>query len=215
MKTKISIITALLGFITNVATANHGSVELGYGSDFLRRGAQVSEQSLQASAALSTDLEVFSLQASAFTNKPTDAGADSYNLKVGASKQLGEIFNSYLGLEHFENVPGNSNLDIVFAFSIESALNPSVYIARDVDESLYTFEVGVGHSFDLEVVDLSLSALYGNTDTNPGDRDYFIIGAELAREISDNANLFVSADYVDSDDFSEDFVTTVGLSVNF
>ncbi|WP_413881942.1 hypothetical protein, partial [Desulfobacula sp.] len=60
MKTK-TYITALLCLISNVATA--GSVSVGYTSDYFRRGAVLSSESVQSS--LSLDSDVAGLSASA------------------------------------------------------------------------------------------------------------------------------------------------------
>tara|TARA_B000000557_G_C20811563_1_gene460406 strand:- start:2712 stop:3356 length:645 start_codon:yes stop_codon:yes gene_type:complete len=214
MKTKISIITALLSLITNVALGS-GSVSLGYSSDFLRRGAALSEESLQGSVAFSTEAQGLNLSASALTNKPTSAGADSYLLAAGGSKQFSELLNVYVGVEHFENVPGESALDVVAKVGLDVALSPSVYVARNTEESLYTYEVEAGHQLDLGFGCLCLSAVYGNTDTASGDLDYIILGGSMGHSVSENAELIGSVDYVDSDSFEDDVVLGLSLNVSF
>ena len=214
MKTKISIITALLSLITNVALGS-GAVSLGYSSDFLRRGAALSEESFQGAVSFSTETQGLNLSAEALTNKPTEAGADSYLLSVGGSKQLSELLNIYIGAEHFENVPGEATLDVVAKVGVDLALSPSLYVARNVDESLYTYEVEVSHKLDLGFNCLCLSATYGNTDTATGDLDYIIVGTSMAHSISDSAELAASVDYVDSDGFEDDVVLGLSLNVNF
>lgn len=214
MKTKTSIITALLSLITNVALAS-GSVSLGYSSDFLRRGTALSEESLQGSASFSTESRGLGLSVNALANKPTESGEDSYTLSTGVSKQLSELLSVYVGLEHFESVPGEATLDVAARVGINGPLSPSLYVARNTDESLYTYEVQVSHGFKLGTNDASVSALYGNTDTASGDLDYIVVGGSVAQSVSENASIVGSVDYVDSDGFKDDVVVGLSLNVNF
>ena len=87
---------------------------------------------------------------------------------------------------------------------------------RSFDDDLFTWEVGVSHKFDLEVVGLCLHALYGESElTEALESDYFTAGANLSKGISDNAEVVLSADYVDSDVAEDEWVFGGAVSIKF
>ena len=74
----------------------------------------------------------------------------------------------------------------------------------------------MSHSFDLDVVDLNVEALAGNTDlTNQTDRSYYLVGADVSKSVSENADLSVGVDYVDADDIDREFVFGTSLTLSF
>jgi hypothetical protein len=217
MKTKIVSLLLALGLTTNAAFSGN-SAKVGYASDFFYRGAQKAEQSVQSSVKLGSALGGVDLSAHACTNQSVDAGVDSYNLGAGVGKSFSDgLLSVYAGVNHFEDRPGDALSEFQVGISSNVALNPSVAVYRDFDESLYTVELAVGHSFDLSVASLDLSASVGNTDlTNSTDRTYYTVGADISKSISENADLSVGVDYVDADDLDErEFVFGTALTVKF
>lgn len=217
MKTKIVSLLLALGLTTNAAFSGN-SAQVGYASDFFYRGAQKAEQSVQSSVKLGSALGGVDLSAHACTNQSVDAGVDSYNLGAGVGKSFSDgLLSVYAGVNHFEDRPGDALSEFQVGISSNVALNPSVAVYRDFDESLYTVELAVGHSFDLSVASLDLSASVGNTDlTNSTDRTYYTVGADISKSISENADLSVGVDYVDADDLNErEFVFGTALTVKF
>ena len=217
MKTKIVSLLLALGLTTNAAFSGN-SAKVGYASDFFYRGQQKAEQSVQSSVKLGSALGGVDLSAHACTNQSVDAGVDSYNLGAGVGKSFSDgLLSVYAGVNHFEDRPGDALSEFQVAVSSNVALNPSVAVYRDFDESLYTVELAVGHSFDLSVASLDLSASVGNTDlTNSTDRTYYTVGADISKSISENADLSVGVDYVDADDLDErEFVFGTALTVKF
>jgi len=214
MKTK-TYITALLCLISNVATA--GSVSVGYASDYFRRGAVLSSESVQSSLSLDSDLAGLSASAGVSTNLPTAGGSDSYLMEAGASKQLSDLLNVYIGLEHFEEVAGNSNLDARVSLGFSSVLSPTLTVYRNTSDDLYTFELSAKHGVDNEIADLCFHALYGNTDvTSSINEDYYGLGVIASKSVSENSTLGLSYDYFDSDLISNgESVLGLSLSVNF
>ena len=113
-------------------------------------------------------------------------------------------------------VAGVATLDVTASVSIEALLNPSLTIKRDTEESLYVFEVGASHDIDFDIANLSLSAVYGNTDvTTSSNIDYYVIGADLSRSLSENSAFNVSVDYVDSDTITNEAVVGAGITIKF
>lgn len=212
MKTK-TYITALLCLISNVAIA--GSTSIGYTSDFFRRGSILSGEAVQASASVGADVAGFNTSVGASTNQSVSGGSDAYTMEFGVSKQLGELLNAYVGLEHFEEPAGNSVLDARVSLGLDTVLSPSATVYRNTSDDLYTFELSVKHGLDLEITDVCVHALYGNTDSSASvNEDYYGIGAIASRSVSENAELSLSYDYYDSDLIADGDESVVGISLS-
>ena len=216
MKTKLTTILTLLGLSINVASAGNGSAGISYASDYFREGALVSTEALQAQA--SYGLKAAGLDASVgiFTNQPVDGGVDTYIIDAAFSKALNDTFTASLGLEHTEFVAGVATLDVTASVSLNTILSPSLTAKRDTEDALYVFEVGASHEIDFDIAQLSLGALYGNTDvTSSSNIDYYSVGASLSRSLSDNSSINASIDYVDSDSIDNESIFGLGLTINF
>ena len=134
---------------------------------------------------------------------------------VGTSFADG-MLSAYAGINHFEDVPGAALSEAEVRLGLGVLLSPSVSVYRDLDDSLYTFELGVSHGIETEVADLSLSASLGNTETSStADTDYYNIGADATKSLSDSATVGLSVDYIDADNIDSEFVFGVGLTFNF
>jgi len=217
MKTKIVSLLLALGLTTNAAFSGN-SAQVGYTSDFFYRGAQKAEQSIQSSVSLGSAVGSVDLSANVSTNQAVDTGADSYQIAVGGGKSFSEgLLSVYAGINHFEDRPGDAISEFEVGLSSNVLLNPSVSVFRDLDDSLYTVELGVGHSVDLSVASLDLSASIGNTDlTDTTDRTYYAIGASVSKAVSDNAEVSVGVDYIDADDLADrEYVFGGALTINF
>lgn len=214
--TKI-IVSALLGFFINAASAQQNSANIGYTSDYFYRGASIAEESVQSSISSSYELSSVTLSAGAFTNQAVENGSDVYILTAGASKSFADdLVSVYGGLNHFENVDGASLFEFAVSADLSVPLSPTVNLYRSFDDDLFTWEIGVSHKFDLEVAGICLHALYGESElTEALESDYFTAGANLSKAISDNAEVILSADYVDSDVSEDEWVFGGAVSINF
>jgi opacity protein-like surface antigen len=211
---KTKYMTALLCLISNVALA--GSASIGYTSDYFRRGALLSEEAVQSSVSYSKDLLGLEFSVGASTNQPVSVGEDSYIIEGGASKQFGELLDLYVGLQHFEQRSSASSLEVQVGATFNTLLNPSASLFRDTDDELYTFELGLGHSFDLNFAELDLSASYGNTDvTESQNEDYYTLGAVASKSLSDNATAELGYEYVDSDLISAESIVSASVVFSF
>jgi len=157
------------------------------------------------------------LSAHACTNQAVNTGVDSYNLGAGVGKSFSDgLLSVYAGVNHFEDKPGNALSEFQLGLSSSTILNPSVSVYRDFDDSLYTVELGVSQTFDLNVVDLEVDASAGNTDlTNDTDRTYYSVGGSISKSVSENANIALGIDYIDADDIDREFVFGTSLTFNF
>ena len=216
MKTKLSILLTLLGLSINVASGNGGSANVGYSSDYFREGALVSQEAIQASASYAVEAGGLNASVGIFTNQPIEGGTDTYIIDAAFSKVLNDTFSVSLGLEHTEFVAGVATLDVTAGVTLQTVLNPSLTIKRDTEDELYVIEVGDSHDIDLKVANLGLSAVYGNTDvTTSSNIDYYSLGANLSKSLTENSTLNASLDYVDSDIIKNESILGLGISVKF
>ena len=216
MKTKLLTITALAAFFINAAFAGTGSLSTGYGSDVFRRGSLISEDSLQTRASYTSSKGGFDLSAGAATAHSTGADSDVYILSSGIGKSLGSLLSVYGGIEHFEQLDGASNLDVVLSADFDTLLSPALFVARNVDENQYTFEAGVSHDVSINSIDLSVRGTIGNTDLNNGDNvDYYSVGISASKNLAKNLALSLSADQVNSDTIESDCILAASLTASF
>ncbi len=216
MKTKIISTLLAFGLITNAAIAGN-SASVGYASDFFYRGSQKAEESVQTSLRLGHSLASFEASLHVCSNHAVDTGNDSYHMGAGLGKSFAdELLSAYVGINHFEDVPGSALSEVEARFSLGLPLSPSVAVFRDLDDSLYTFEVGVSYGVETELADLSLGASFGNTElTATSDVDYCILGADASKSLSDSASLGLSIDYVDADNTDDEVVLGTSLTFKF
>jgi len=210
------LVTALLGFIINVASAQNYSAGLGYASDYFYRGALKSEEALQASFGAKTELGGLDVSAGAFTNQSVDNGTDSYQLTLGAGKSVNDLLSVYGGLNHFEDVAGEALFEAQLGLGLKTVLSPSLNVFRSFDDDWYTVELGVHHKFDFDVAELCVHGTIGNTDlSDTVDSDYYTVGAKVSRDLAENASIAISADRVDSDLIDEEWVFGLSVSTKF
>jgi len=214
MKNKLLTLTALAVFSINAASA--GSLSTGYGSDVFRRGSLIAEDSLQTSASYDTSKGGFDVSVGAQTAHSAGADSDVYILSGGIGKSLGSLLSVYGGLEHFEQLDGASNLDVVLSADFDTLLSPTLSAARNIDESQYTFEAGVSHDISINNIDLSVRGTLGNTDLSNGDNiDYYSVGISASKNLAKNLVLSISADQVNSNVIESDCIVAAALTASF
>jgi hypothetical protein len=218
MNTTKIIVTTLLGFIINAASAQNFSADIGYVSDYFYRGSLKSEEAIQSSIGFNSEAGGLGFSGSAFTNQSVDVGLDSYQLALGVSKSFADdLVTAYGGLNHFEDGDGEALLEAAISLSANVLLSPTLNLYRSIEgDDLFTWEVGVNYKFDLDVVELCVHGLYGETDlTSSLDSDYYLIGTQVSKSISDSANLLVGADFINSDLAEREWVFSTAVSINF
>ena len=215
MKTKIVSLLIAFGLL-NAANAGN-SAKLGLASDNFYRGVQKSEESIQGSLMFDGALGGFNASLHVCSNQAIDSGNDSYHMGAGLGKSFAEgLFSLYGGFNHFEDVPGEAISEAEVRLSSNVALSPSLAVYRDIDESLYTFELSVSQSLETDVIDLTVDASIGNTEvTTSTDRDYYSVGASTSKSLSDSSDLSLGVDYIDADDIDGEFVFGSALTFKF
>jgi hypothetical protein len=217
MKNTKIIITALLGLFINVASAENYSAEIRYTSDYFYRGALKTSQAVQSSVGLSASGGGLGFSAGAFTNQAVDSGSDTYILSAGISKSfVDELLSAYAGVNHVEDVAGAAALEAQVSIGLNWPLSPSLSVYRDLDDSLYTYELALSHELDLEVLSLGLNGSIGNTETSSSaDNSYYTVGAVASRSLSDNSTVSLGVTHVDSDTISNEYVFDFGVAIKF
>jgi hypothetical protein len=217
MKNIKIIITTLLGFFINVASAENYSAEIRYASDYFYRGALKTGQAVQSSVGLSASGGGLGFSAGAFTNQAVDSGSDTYILSAGISKSfVDELLSAYAGVNHVEDVAGAATLEAQVSIGLNWPLSPRLSVYRDLDDSLYTYELSVNHELDLEVLSLGLNGSVGNTETSSLiDNTYYTVGAVASRSLSEDSTISLGATHVDSDTTSNEYVFDFGVAIKF
>jgi len=223
MKAKLTIlVTALLGFFINAASAEEanlqGDVGLEYTSQNYFRGQSVSEEALQAS--IGADFNVGGLGAFVdfLTSQSLEAGEDKFDTSVGVQTSfLDDALSVSVGLLHYEYTAGDAELEGFVGATYNTILSPTMRFYRNTDESLSTYEAAVSHGFDVGVADLTLGAGIGVTDlTTAVDSDYYELSALASRPISDSVDAFATFRYNDADNRSKyDTFGGIGFRVQF
>jgi len=217
MKTTKLILTALIGFFINAASAENFSLGTKYTSDYFYRGALQAQESIQVDLGMSGRVSGLDYSVGAFTNQSVNSGVDSYILTGGVSKSFADsLVNVYGGLNHVENVAGEALLEASIAISFDTLLSPSLSFFRNLDDSLYTSELSVSHDLDLDVCNLNASASVGNTDTSSSnDNTYYTVGVEASRSLGESSSIAVDLIRVDSETIGEEYVVGLGISTQF
>jgi hypothetical protein len=215
MKNKIVSLFTALGLLTNVAVLGN-SAKVGYASDFFYRGEQKALESFQSSVDFGTQVAGLEASLHACTNQSVDSGVDSYGLAAGfGTSVLDGLLSAYVGFNHFEDVPGSALSEVAVSVSVDSLLDPSLSVFRNIDDDLYTFEASVSHDIDLKLASLGLDGSIGSTDVTESDsREYYSVGLELSRPVG-SAEASVGVDLVDADDIDREFVFSGALTFEF
>jgi hypothetical protein len=223
MKTKlITSAIALLGLFVNAASAEapsvSGDVGAKYSSDYHRRGQVLSAEALQAQVGFNIGMGSVDFYGDLFTNQSTEsAGTDTDEATFGLGTSFwDDSLNAYLGVYNTDSGAGEDDLEAFASVSLNTLLSPSVSVYRDTDDSLYTFEGQISHEVDLNLINLELAGILGNTDTSATD-DSTYYGAKLtaSKTVKESINLYADVALSDNDARSNETVWGVGLSVKF
>lgn len=194
-----------------------GSVSVGYANENFYRGADIGDETAKVGVSLQGSLGGLSTFGGLISNQSIGSGSDQYFVSAGiASKMFEDALNVSGGYLHTEGVPGDATGELFVKASADVLLNPTVSLYYELDDELWTTELGLNHEFDLNVATLCIHAGVGETETSSAaDRTYYVIGAKATRSVADNTDLTLSLDRIDADDADDDLVFLAGLTVRF
>jgi hypothetical protein len=153
-----------------------------------------------------------------FTNQSTDStGTDTNEATFGLGTSLwGDSLNAYLGVYNTDSGAGEDDLEAFASVSLNTLLAPRVSIFRDTDDSMYTFEGQISHEVNLNLLDLELAGILGNTDTSAtSDSTYYGAKLTASKTVKESLNLYADVALSDNDTRNNETVWGVGLSVKF
>jgi len=220
MKAKIITAALLSAFFINAASAEPaavvGHVGTKYTSDYDRRGQLLSAEAIQAQVGFNVGVGSFDVFGDFHTNQATDTDTDTNELTVGVGGGLFEDkLNAYIGVYNTESSGSSSDLEAFAMVQIDTLLAPTVSVYRDTDDSLYTFEGQLSHTFDLQVADLKIGGIYGNTETSATiDNTYTGAVASLSKTF-DALNVYTDVAVSDNDTRDNETIWGVGLNLKF
>mgnify|MGYP003627715329 FL=1 len=219
MKTKITIAALLSVLFINAASAEspvNGNVGTKFASDYHRRGAQLSNEAIQAQVGFNVGVGGVDLFGDFHTNQGTDSEIDTNELTVGLGADLfDDKLSAYVGLYNTDSTNTSNDLEAYASLSLSTVLSPSISVYRDTDDALYTFEGTISHTFDLNIANLQLAGILGNTDAT-AVQEYTYTGAKatLSKTVND-INLYTDIGITDTESRDNETVWGVGLSVKF
>lgn len=214
MKTKLIITALLCALSVNAARAEGvtGSLGVKHTSDYYFRGAALSEDALQLNVGVGTTVAGLDVSVGYLTNQASDAAnTDTLSLEIGKTV-LDKTLTLAAGVYNMDNPDLTEGY---ISAGLNVPLSPVVSIYRNTDDSLFTYELGVSHGFDLGVADLTLAGLVGRTElTSSTERDYTVASARLSKSL-DAVTPHVQVALVDSDTTSCETVVCLGVDFKF
>jgi len=215
------MISALLSaLLINAAPAEPsavaGHVSTKYTSDYHRRGQELSAEAIQAQVGFNVGVGEFDVFGDFFTNQGTDNDIDTNELTIGVGTGLFDDFaNAYVGVYNTDTTGSSDDLEGFASVQVNTLLEPTISLYRDTDDDLYTFEGQLSHTFDLQVADLSVSGVLGNTESSASvDSTYTGARAKLSRTF-DTLNVYTDLAVSDNDTRDNETIWGVGLSLKF
>ena len=223
MKTKlVSLITVLLGLGFSSVHAGdinvNGNVGTKYASDYHRRGQVVSDEAIQAQVGFNVGLGGVDLFGDLFTNQATSASSvDSDELTLGIGTSLLEDkLSAYAGVYNTSNSALGDDLEAFASLGLNTLLSPSLSVYRHTDDSLYTFEGQLGHSFNLEVITLEVTGVLGQTElTAATESTYYGTVLTASKTLGKDLNVYADVALSDNDVRDYETVWGVGLRLKF
>lgn len=206
------------------ASALSVTVDVSYVSDYVFRGGQLGQASIQPSVEGSYG----DFYAGVWASNPisNDADLSEIDFYTGYGFALTDILSLDVGATYYmyEGGSGDDSIEAFVGVAADVLLSPSLYYYYDFDYDYSTVEASVGYSIPVESVGVSidLSAAVGviipDSDEN---RTYGSVGVSVPYSLSETATLTVGVDYIKSDSNtfyggdSDGFVGSAGVSIGF
>lgn len=218
MKTKLLIAALLCAININVkANSASGALDVSYTDEYYFRGANLGEDSVQYSASGNINVSGLDLFVNGFTNQTNGSGTSNTDiLTVGVGKSFADnLLSVYGGVVNVDDDTAGSQLDAFVSVNFDTLLKPRVTLYRNTSDDLYTIEGCVSHKFDLNVVDLTLSACAGSTELTQDDsRTYVGATAKVSKTIN-QFEPHVCLSVINTDEIETDTIVKAGLTFKF
>ncbi len=209
MKKLISI-AALLG-TTAMAPAAFAqdvsvSTSIDYVTDYIFRGAQLGETSVQPGIEVSVGDFTIGGWASTGIGENSVLSGDEFDLYVGYSLSLSDTIGLDLGATYYHYPQGGGffateggaagTYEISAGLSFDTALSPSVAAYYDLTIDAFTLEGGIGHSVAAgENTSFDLGLTLGLVDGDGFSYEYGLASASLGYSFTDDVSTYIGANY--------------------
>jgi hypothetical protein len=142
--------------------------------------------------------------------------ADTDQIQAGFGTGLfDDKLKLHAGLLYSDTQGTEAVTDAYIQATTELLVDLTGSVARNIDDSLYTYELYASYDIDLNVATLTLGGLVGNTDvTNSVDRDYTGLCAKISKSFGD-VDGYVKVARVDADDSADDTLVLAGILYKF
>lgn len=217
MKTKLIITALLCALSVNAARAEgiSGNLGVSHTSDYYYRGAALSEDALQLNVGVGANVAGLDVSAGFLTNQAAnDVNTDTLSFEIGKTV-LDKTLALAAGVYNMETDGAADHTQGYISAGLNVLLSPEVTIYRSTTDSLFTYEFGVSHGFDVGVADLTLAGSVGRTElTSTTERDYGKFSARLSKSF-DAVTPHVQVALVDSDTTTTETVVCLGIDFKF
>lgn len=205
------------------ASALSVTVDVTYVSDYVFRGAQLDNASIQPSVEASYgDFYAGAWHSSALSG---NNGATETDLYAGYGFAITDTLALDAGVTRYTyNGGSNGDTTEVYAgISADVLLSPSVYYYHDFDLEISSYIGSIGYSLPVDAINVSLdfSASLGYIQIPSEDYTYGSVGVSVPYALSETATLTAGVEYIvnDTTAFSsgkkEGIVASAGVSIGF
>jgi len=198
------------------------SVSTDYVTEYVFRGVSFADAAIQPGIELSSGGFSFGAWYSAPFGGTSAGAFDELDLYGGYGWDVSDLVSASVGFTifHFPQAGelfdglfsgnGGSTLEVYGGLSLDTVLAPSVTAYYDIGLEAFTLEGSVGHSIPLEnnfSVDLGLTGGFVLAD-GPGDYQWGTASASLGYGFTDDASVYVGANFSLNSDDNLDFEVT-------
>jgi uncharacterized protein (TIGR02001 family) len=208
------------------------TVDVTYVTDYIFRGTQLADASIQPSVEAAYGDFYAGVWHSDALSQSVGFFDSETDLYVGYGYAVTETIGLDAGVTRYTYNGGGSGdtTEVFVGASVDVLLTPSVYFYHDFDLEVSTYEASIGHSIPVDAINasLDLSAKLGVVTAPGEDYTYGVVGAAIPFTLNETATLTIGVDYVlnDTDAIRPDFNTLeftendivvgkVGLSIGF
>lgn len=201
----LAVVAAGVSAQAQEASALSVTVDVTYVSDYVFRGTQLGDASVQPSVEASYgDFYAGVWHTSELSHND---GATETDLYAGYGFAVTDIVSLDVGVTRYtySGGSGGDSTEVFVGAAADVLLSPSVYVYHDFDYDTYTIEGSIGYSVPVDAinasVDLSASVGYVSADDNfenttTDDYTYFSVGASIPYALSETATLTVGVEYI-------------------
>jgi len=206
------------------ASALSVTVDVSYVTDYVFRGAQLGNASIQPSV----EAAYGDFYAGVWASNPisNDDDLSEVDLYAGYGLAVTDMLSVDFGVTRYtyEGGSGDDSTEVYVGLAADMMLSPSLYYYHDFDYEVNSVILSVGHSLPVDAINASLDFAASVGYINRVDADdytYASVGVAIPYALSETATLTVGVEYIynDTDAFfngdNDGIVGKAGISIGF